>query len=51
MMGTDERPELVMEFTNSFVRTNPEIARHFARVTFFSNGRLFRWPRRTSLTQ
>ena len=39
MMGTDQRPELVMEFTNSFVRTNPEIARHFARVTFFSDSR------------
>ena len=39
IMGPDERPELVMEFTNSFVRTNPEIARHFARVTFFSDRR------------
>jgi len=39
MMGQDERPELVMELTNSFVRTNPEIARHFARVTFFSDAR------------
>ncbi|OGX87451.1 sigma factor sigB regulation protein rsbQ [Hymenobacter lapidarius] len=39
MMGPDEHPELVMELTNSFVRTNPEIARHFARVTFFSDSR------------
>ena len=39
MMGPDESPELVMELTNSFVRTNPEIARHFARVTFFSDTR------------
>lgn len=39
MMGQQERPELVMELTNSFVRTNPEIARHFARVTFFSDTR------------
>ena len=39
MMGKDERPELVMELTNSFVRTNPEIARHFARVAFFSDCR------------
>ncbi len=39
MMGADEHPELVMELTNSFVRTNPEIARHFARVTFFSDSR------------
>ena len=39
MMGKDERPELVLELTNSFVRTNPEIAKHFARVTFFSDTR------------
>ncbi len=39
MMGADESPELVMELTNSFVRTNPEIARHFARVTFLSDTR------------
>jgi len=39
MMGADERPELALELTNSFVRTNPEIARHFARVTFFSDSR------------
>ena len=39
MMGQQEHPELVMELTNSFVRTNPEIAKHFARVTFFSDTR------------
>jgi sigma-B regulation protein RsbQ len=39
MMGQRESPELVMELTNSFVRTNPEIAKHFARVTFFSDTR------------
>jgi sigma-B regulation protein RsbQ len=39
MMSSHERPELVMELTNSFVRTNPEIAKHFARVTFFSDTR------------
>ncbi|WP_046244909.1 alpha/beta fold hydrolase [Hymenobacter terrenus] len=39
MMGQAEHPELVLELTNSFVRTNPEIARHFARVTFFSDTR------------
>lgn len=39
MMGQGEPLELVMELTNSFVRTNPEIARHFARVTFFSDSR------------
>ena len=39
MMGADESPELVMELTNSFVRSNPGIARHFARVTFLSDTR------------
>ena len=39
MIGPDESPELVMELTNSFVQTNPEIARHFARVTFLSDTR------------
>ncbi len=39
MMGSHESPELVLELTNSFVRTNPEIAKHFARVTFFSDTR------------
>lgn len=39
MIGSGESPELVMELTNSFVRTNPEIARHFARVTFLSDTR------------
>ena len=39
MMGQQESPELVLGLTNSFVRTNPEIAKHFARVTFFSDTR------------
>jgi sigma-B regulation protein RsbQ len=39
MVGQQNSPELVMALTNSFVRTNPEIARHFARVTFFSDTR------------
>ena len=38
-MGTPERPELGDELTNSFCRTSPEIARHFARVTFLSDNR------------
>jgi sigma-B regulation protein RsbQ len=38
MMGSD-RPELVMELTNSFMQTNPAIAQHFARVTFFCDHR------------
>jgi len=39
IMGNPERPELGTELTNSFCRTNPEIARHFARVTFLSDNR------------
>jgi sigma-B regulation protein RsbQ len=38
MMGT-EHPELIMELTNSFFHTQPAIAQHFARVTFFSDHR------------
>ena len=39
IMGNDERPELGEELTNSFCRTNPEIAKHFAQVTFLSDNR------------
>jgi len=39
IMGNPERPELGQELTNSFCRTNPDIARHFARVTFLSDNR------------
>jgi sigma-B regulation protein RsbQ len=39
IMGVPERPELGEELTNSFCRTDPEIARHFARVTFLSDNR------------
>ncbi|HKV11057.1 MAG TPA: alpha/beta hydrolase [Thermoanaerobaculia bacterium] len=39
IMGNPERPELGQELTNSFCRTDPEIARHFARVTFLSDNR------------
>jgi sigma-B regulation protein RsbQ len=39
IMGRDDRPELGDELTNSFCRTDPEIARHFARVTFLSDNR------------
>ncbi len=38
-MGRPDRPELGDELTNSFCRTDPEIARHFARVTFLSDNR------------
>jgi sigma-B regulation protein RsbQ len=34
-----ENPELAEELTNSFCRTDPDIARHFARVTFLSDNR------------
>src|SRR6185503_12846658 len=39
IMGNADRPELAEELTNSFCRTDPEIARHFARVTFLSDNR------------
>ena len=39
IMGTPDRPELGEELTNSFCRTDPDIARHFARVTFLSDNR------------
>jgi sigma-B regulation protein RsbQ len=39
IMGNPDRPELSEELTNSFCRTNPEIAAHFARVTFLSDNR------------
>jgi sigma-B regulation protein RsbQ len=39
IMGNPERPELAAELVNSFCRTDPEIAKHFARVTFLSDNR------------
>jgi sigma-B regulation protein RsbQ len=39
IMGNPDRPELAAELTNSFCRTDPDIARHFARVTFTSDNR------------
>jgi sigma-B regulation protein RsbQ len=39
IMGNDDRPDLGEELTNSFCRADPEIARHFARVTFLSDNR------------
>lgn len=38
-MGNSDRPELGQELTENFCRTNPEIAAHFARVTFLSDHR------------
>jgi sigma-B regulation protein RsbQ len=39
IIGNPERPELGEELTNSFCRTDPDIAKQFARVTFFSDNR------------
>lgn len=39
IMGNIERPELGGDLTESFCSTNPDIARHFARVTFLSDNR------------
>lgn len=39
IMGAPGQPELAAELTNSFCRTDPEIAKHFARVTFLSDHR------------
>jgi sigma-B regulation protein RsbQ len=39
IMGNPDRPELGAELTNSFCRTDPEIARRFAHVTFLSDNR------------
>ncbi|WP_225421578.1 alpha/beta fold hydrolase [Sphingomonas parva] len=39
IMGNADRPELGEELTNSFCRTDPEIAKAFARVTFLSDNR------------
>ena len=37
--GNPDRPELGEELTNSFCRTDPDIAKAFARVTFTSDNR------------
>jgi len=40
VMGNPGTPELGAELTGSFCRTDPEMARDFARVTFLSDSRL-----------
>jgi sigma-B regulation protein RsbQ len=40
IMGAPERPELGEELASSFCRTDPDIAKQFARVTFLSDNRL-----------
>jgi sigma-B regulation protein RsbQ len=39
IMGNSDRPELAEELNNSFCRTDPDIAKQFARVTFLSDNR------------
>jgi sigma-B regulation protein RsbQ len=39
IMGNPERPQLGAELTESFCRTDPDIAARFARVTFTSDNR------------
>jgi sigma-B regulation protein RsbQ len=39
IMGNPDRPELGAELTESFCRTDPDIAARFARVTFMSDNR------------
>jgi len=39
IMGNPHRPELGDELKNSFCRTDPEIAKHFARTTFTGDNR------------
>ena len=53
IMGNEDRPALSEELTNSFCRTDPQIAAHFARVTFLSDNRedLSRVPTRSLVLQ
>lgn len=39
IMGAPDKPELSKELENSFCRTDPAIAKHFAHVTFLSDNR------------
>ena len=39
IMKNQDRPELAQELSDSFCRTDPRIAKHFARVTFLSDNR------------
>jgi sigma-B regulation protein RsbQ len=39
IMGNADRPELAGELTNSFCRTDPDMAKRFARTTFLSDNR------------
>ncbi|KEO74808.1 alpha/beta fold hydrolase [Anditalea andensis] len=39
IMGNPDKPEFTEELNNSFCRMNPEIAKHFAKVTFLGDNR------------
>jgi sigma-B regulation protein RsbQ len=39
IMGNPDKPELSEELGNSFCQNNPEIAKHFAKVTFLGDNR------------
>lgn len=39
IMGVPDRPELGAELSDSFCQTDPDIAKHFAKVTFLSDHR------------
>ena len=39
IMANPDKPDLSAELTNSFCRTDPAIARHFARTTFMADNR------------
>jgi sigma-B regulation protein RsbQ len=39
IMGNPDKPELTEELTNSFCRTDPQIAKHFARTIFTADNR------------
>lgn len=39
IMGAPDQPALGVELSNSFCKTNPDIAKHFAKVTFMSDHR------------
>ena len=39
IMGAPDQPQLATELTGSFCRNDPDIARHFAKVTFLSDHR------------
>jgi sigma-B regulation protein RsbQ len=39
IMGNPDRPELAQELNNSFCRSDPDIAKQFAKITFLSDNR------------